>query len=286
MRLSCGRYSTHHHKKNAGTTNSPRKLSTLERAPSPRPSLTSYPQVPPHRKREEQPVTPDITRPFHALSGAFTQSQTSDGNLVPSFLTCGGSFPSTLPQDPVAFWYGLLFSEHPSRKLAVFILTSCGHSVVFTRRDFLPFLTDTFACHPTDLSTPGRPDLTRSLCIARETDVSMQTPCSAFISSRENHSATRISIPSILHLSTRLQRLLICIFLLSPESRCPGRLVPPGLFHLTHFLFTVLVQIQVLGVPALYHLPHLSLDELRASYFFSKTLMYSQRTRSSFRSTL
>ena len=62
-----------------------------------------------------------------------------------------------------------------------------------------------------------------------------------------------------------------CNFLLSPESRCPGRLDPPNLFYLTFYVFKVSVQIQVLCVPALHHLPHLFHDELQASYFFLKS---------------
>ena len=64
-----------------------------------------------------------------------------------------------------ALWYrGFLYQAF--RKLSLFIQTSCGRDVLITKRGFLLFPTCTFASHPTDLSTPARPDQTGSLCIA------------------------------------------------------------------------------------------------------------------------
>ena len=73
----------------------------------------------------------------------------------------------------------------------------------------------------------------------------------------------------ILPLNTWLQRPLICIFLLSPESCCPGRIVPSDLFTLL-IMSSTSVQIQVLCVPALHHLPELCHDDLRTSHFCQK----------------
>ena len=100
------------------------------------------------------------------------------------------------------------------------------------------FLTDTFASHPIDLSTPGRPDLTGSPCIAilwpRRMSVHGHLAAPSSPQRRTSRPPGSLCFPSC-DLSTRLQRLEFCIFVLSPESCCPGRLVPPNLFHLTHY---------------------------------------------------
>ena len=45
--------------------------------------------------------------------------------------------------------------------------------------------------------------------------------------------------------------------------------------HFTHYFFKVFVQVQVLCVPALHHLPQVCHNELWASQFFVKCIKYS-----------
>ena len=89
-----------------------------------------------------------------------------------------------------------------------------------------------------DLSTPGRPDLTGSPCIAilwpRRMSAHGHLAAPSSPQRRTSRPPRSLCLPSG-NLSTRLQRLQTCIFVLSPESCCPGRLVPPNLFHLTHY---------------------------------------------------
>ena len=72
-------------------TSTLRNLSPLERDPHTQLSLTYYPQVPPNRKREEQPVTTDISRPSHTLVTSLHPTSSSDPQQVlldrSSFLT-------------------------------------------------------------------------------------------------------------------------------------------------------------------------------------------------------
>ena len=82
-----------------------------------------------------------------------------------------GSGPLSLslfsPHDPASsdarpLWWPEVFN----RKFAVKILALLWTRRWFTRRNFLLFLTDTFASHPIGLSKPDRQDLSGSLCIA------------------------------------------------------------------------------------------------------------------------
>ena len=130
----------------------------------------------------------------------------------------------------------------------------------FTRRSFLLFPAGIFASHLTILSAPGYQSRTgHSLAFVQ---VSMQGPCGAFISVTETYSVTKDSVLSICGLSPGLWRLLIFIFVLRPEPPCPGRLVPPSLFHLTQCLIEVLVHVWVLRVSALHQLPEFCHYEL------------------------
>ena len=148
-------------------------------------------------------------------------------------------FQCTLTHDPYGPLVQGLFISGFSETFLVhsdFLWTRCPY-----HKAGLPSLPDMYFCQSSDRSLhtcSSRSDRKSLYCHSlAHADVSMQTPCSAFISPKETHSATRVIMPSIFSLSTRPQRLLICIFLLSPESRCPGRLVPSDLFNLTHYFF-------------------------------------------------
>ena len=101
----------------------------------------------------------------------------------------------------------LLITENFNQKLVAFILEALWTQLWLEARCFLLFPTSTVASHPTDLSTLGRPDQTGKSLYCRSLahmEASMQAPSSAFISSRETHSATKYSMLSICDPSTML----------------------------------------------------------------------------------
>ena len=72
----------------------------------------------------------------------------------------------------------------------------------------LSSFSDRYLCQSSDKSchTYSSKSIRMSLCChsLAQTDVNTETPCNAFISSRENRSATRFIMPSICALSTKL----------------------------------------------------------------------------------
>ena len=101
--------------------------------------------------------------------------------------------PSTFAQD--------LFQIYLTFPTERTMCSSSGHDGVFTKRDLLLLLTSTF-CQSSDTSSHtwwSSKSIRMSLYYnsLAQTDVSTQTPSSAFISSRENHSATKFTMLSI-----------------------------------------------------------------------------------------
>ena len=115
------------------------------------------------------------------------------------FLTLGGSLPCTLPRDPCR-----LLVRGPFR--ACQSETCCIHSDILWaqcrfHRAGLSSFSDRYFCQSSDRSLhtwSSRSDRKSLYCHSlAQTEVSMQTHCSAFISSRENNSATMVTMPSI-----------------------------------------------------------------------------------------
>ena len=150
-----------------------------------------------------------------------------------------------------------IFTWSFERNCCICTGTFSGHCDVFTRRDFLPFQTD-FFCQSSDRSfhTWSSIFVRRSLYCPSSgpIKVSIQAPC-AFISPRETHSATKCKMLSILQLEHTAPK--TTGLHLHPVSRIwlSWLIRHTPLVHFTHYFFKVFVQVQVLCVPALHHLP-------------------------------
>ena len=126
-----------------------------------------------------------------------------------------------------------------------------------------------FADFQISLPTSGRECHSECLCTAapspRQTS-STETPCSAFISSRESHSATKFIMRSTCGFERRATLITDRVPLLLPRTVLflVDR-VPPCLFRLIRHFFEVLVEIHCLSVVALYHLLHPIQDVVRGA---------------------